>query len=80
MNSGITLSIPFWSDFNLNVCDFCDDLVLLFQSHFGLISTYIMNAADFEPGPLSIPFWSDFNPEGGGRSRLGWKTFNPILV
>jgi len=55
------LSIPFWSDFNMEVCETIfgvqKALSIPFWSDFNLgILGSLLNS-----NPLSIPFWSDFN-------------------
>ena len=57
-----------------------------FQSHFGLISTFIFSEMQSSSKNLSIPFWSDFNPTTANFSRRSfilsipfWSDFNPEL-
>ena len=75
----ISVSIPFWSDFNL-----AEELIIITDI---IVSIPFWSDFNLKKGGsrsgrvrVSIPFWSDFNPRGKPTGRGTGLRFNPILV
>ena len=80
---GETVSIPFWSDFNI-ASEYSVRVKTRFQSHFGLILTRTIYLEKFLNVMVSIPFWSDFNVQkhhkGFGMEKKFQSHFGLILT